>query len=156
MQKFRKIRLLARAMRLVFRDFCINWILIDPLHYLSSRSDFGFDSPHRWVGESAIECLKEKSPHWWVWESCRVGEWGRLPSLASRGVADSPHRRVGEAAIEYLKGNPLIGELEIRWLPDSSSQRVSDSPHQRVAVSLWWVRESLFKFFKIYHQFTEL
>jgi hypothetical protein len=23
--------------------FCRNWFLIDPLHYLSSRSDFGFE-----------------------------------------------------------------------------------------------------------------
>jgi hypothetical protein len=30
-------------MRRIFWVFCINWILIDPLHYLSSRSDFGFE-----------------------------------------------------------------------------------------------------------------
>ncbi len=30
-------------MRLIFWVFCINWILIYPLHYLSSRSDFGFE-----------------------------------------------------------------------------------------------------------------
>jgi hypothetical protein len=30
-------------MRRVFWDFSINWILIDPLHYLLSRSDFGFE-----------------------------------------------------------------------------------------------------------------
>ncbi len=53
--------------------FCRNWflILIDPLHYLSSRFDFGFefaeifvienDSPIRRLGESAFECLKENS-----------------------------------------------------------------------------------------------
>ncbi len=43
-----------------FWGFCVNWILIDPLHYLSCRSDFGFevavilviDSPTRQVGES--------------------------------------------------------------------------------------------------------
>jgi hypothetical protein len=30
-------------MKWIFRGFCRNWFLIDPLHYLSSRSDFGFD-----------------------------------------------------------------------------------------------------------------
>jgi hypothetical protein len=44
-------------MRQIFRGFCINWILIDPLHYLSSRSDFGFEFAEifvieKWLGES--------------------------------------------------------------------------------------------------------
>ena len=30
-------------MRRIFWFFCRNWFLIDPLHYLSSRSDFGFE-----------------------------------------------------------------------------------------------------------------
>ncbi len=30
-------------MRRIFWGFCRNWFLIDPLLYLSSRSDFGFD-----------------------------------------------------------------------------------------------------------------
>ena len=31
------------AMRRIFWGFCSNWFLIDPLHYLSSRFDFGFE-----------------------------------------------------------------------------------------------------------------
>ena len=31
------------AMRRIFWGFCRNWVLIDPLHYLSSRSDFDFE-----------------------------------------------------------------------------------------------------------------
>jgi hypothetical protein len=30
------------AMRRIFWGFCRNWFLIDPVHFLSSRSDFGF------------------------------------------------------------------------------------------------------------------
>ncbi len=96
-------------MRRIFWGFCRNWVLIDPLHYLSSRSAFGFefaeifanekrlpDSPSRgvgdsltWkVGESAFECLKEK-----LGES----ESRRLPDLANRGVANSPTRRVDDS-----------------------------------------------------------
>jgi hypothetical protein len=90
--------------------FCMieNWFLIDPLHYLSSRPDFGFklaetfviknrlpDSPSRGfnnslnhrVGELAFECLKENS--------------------ASRRVVDSPSRGVAMVsrgvAIQILK-----------------------------------------------------
>jgi hypothetical protein len=61
-------------MRWIFWGFCMNWILIDPLHYLSSRSDFSFefaeifiiekrlaDSASRGVRVSAIQCLKG---HW--------------------------------------------------------------------------------------------
>jgi hypothetical protein len=31
------------AMRRIFWGFCRNWFLIDPLHYLSSPSDFIFE-----------------------------------------------------------------------------------------------------------------
>ncbi len=31
------------AMRRIFWGFCRNWFLIDPLHYLSSHSNFGFE-----------------------------------------------------------------------------------------------------------------
>jgi hypothetical protein len=75
-------------MRRIFWGFCRNWVLIDPLHYLSSRSAFGFkfaeifiienDSPTHRVGESAFEGLKEK-----LGES----ESRRLPDSANRGVA---------------------------------------------------------------------
>jgi hypothetical protein len=80
-------------MRQIFWGFCRNWVLIDPLQYLSSRSAFGFefaeifviekrlpDSASRGVGESAFECLKEK-----LGES----ESRRLPDSANRGAANS-------------------------------------------------------------------
>ncbi len=70
-------------MRRIFWGFCRNWFLIHPLHYLSSRFDFGFgfveifvlekglpDSASRGVRELGFECLKENS--------------------ASRKVGDSP------------------------------------------------------------------
>ncbi len=50
-------------MKRIFCFFCRNWFLIDPLHYLSSRSNFGFefaeifvienDSPTRRAGKAA-------------------------------------------------------------------------------------------------------
>jgi hypothetical protein len=66
-------------MRRIFWCFCRNWFLIDPLHYLSSRSDFGFefaeifvlpDSASRGVGESFFdyEYLRES-------ESERLEMW---------------------------------------------------------------------------------
>ncbi len=41
------------AMRRIFWDFCINRFPMSPLHYLSSRSDFGFEFKEIFViGES--------------------------------------------------------------------------------------------------------
>ncbi len=51
------------AMRRIFWGFCRNWVLIDPLHYLSSRSAFGFEFAEIFVIEK------------------------QLPDSASRGVA---------------------------------------------------------------------
>jgi hypothetical protein len=53
-------------MRRIFWGFCRNWFLIDPLHFLSSRSDFGFEFAEIFMIEKrlsdlAFECLKENS-----------------------------------------------------------------------------------------------
>jgi hypothetical protein len=42
------------AMRRIFWGFCRNWFLIDPLHYLSSRSDFGFEFAEIFVIEKRL------------------------------------------------------------------------------------------------------
>jgi hypothetical protein len=117
------------AMRRIFWGLSRYWVLIDPLHYLSSRSAIGFefakifviekrlpdsasrgvdDSPTRRVGESAFECLKEK-----------LGESGsqRLPDSANRGVANSPTRQVGESSTPRLgKSGSRHGESGSRYL----------------------------------------
>ncbi len=91
-------------MRPIFRGFYINWFGIGPLHYISSCSDFGFefsvwllvDSPNRRVGESAIECLKEKHPE---------SESRQLSDSASQGVGHSRltdfGSRYGESGSRY-------------------------------------------------------
>ncbi len=72
------------AMRRIFWGFCR-----DPLHYLSSCSEFGFEFAEIFIIEK------------------------QLPDTASRGVADSLTRRVGESAFECLKENSVsrrVGE----------------------------------------------
>jgi hypothetical protein len=107
-------------MRRIFWGFFRNWFLIDPLNYLSSRFDFGFEFAEIFIIEK------------------------RLPDSASRGVGDSPTRRVGESAFECLNENsasrrvgdaptrlvgksltPRLGESESRRLPDSPSRGVT-------------------------------
>jgi hypothetical protein len=68
-------------MRRIFWGFCRNWFHIDPLHYLSSRSDFGFELAEIFVMEK------------------------RLPDSVTRGVGDSPTRGVGELFFKCLKEN---------------------------------------------------
>ncbi len=72
----------------IFRGFCINQFGIGPLHYISSRSDFGFefteifvfgkrlpDSAIRGVGDSPINDTRSR----------------QLSDSTIRGVDDSPH-----------------------------------------------------------------
>ncbi len=71
-------------MRRIFWGFGRNWFLIDPLHYLSSRSDFGFEFAEILVIEKRLPALGESASR-------------RLSDSASRAVADSPTWRVGES-----------------------------------------------------------
>jgi hypothetical protein len=78
-------------MRRIFWGFCRNRFLMSPLHYLSSRSDFGFEFTEIFIIEK------------------------RLSDSPSRGVDDSPTWRVGESANEFLKENPRVGESGSRF-----------------------------------------
>jgi hypothetical protein len=84
------------AMRRIFWGFCRNWVLIDPVHYLSSRSAFSFEFAEIFVIEK------------------------RLPDSPSRGVGDSPTRQFGESAFECLKEK--LGESETPRLGVSGSR----------------------------------
>jgi hypothetical protein len=113
-------------MRRIFWGFCRNWFLIDPLHYLSSRSDFGFEFTEAFVIEkripdSAFKCSKENS--------------------ASQGVAmvsrDQPFKRsiwqkrsqgcnvLSPITIDLFKGLKTIGSQGN--LVDSLTRRVGES-----------------------------
>ncbi len=83
------------AMTRIFLGFYKNWFLIDPLHYLSSRFDFGFefaeifvikkrlpDSPRRRVGFWMFKRKLAKSGSWWLPDSPSQGV-----AMVSRGIA---------------------------------------------------------------------
>jgi hypothetical protein len=86
-------------MRPISRGFCINRFGIGPLHYNSSRSDFGFKFPETVVIEK------------------------RLPDSASQGVGYSPTQGVRESLTLRLRSrdspthrfDPRLAELKI-WL----------------------------------------
>ncbi len=82
------------AMRRIFWGFCRNWFLMSPLHYLSGRSDFGFEFAEIFVFEKRLGV--GDSLYHWCGESLtlRIGDTGsrRLPVSLSWGVDDSPYR----------------------------------------------------------------
>ncbi len=123
-------------MRRIFWGFCRNWFLIDPLHYFTSRSNFGFefaeifviekrlpdspsqgvgDSPTRWVRESAS---RESMTRWLTESESRLLNVSK-ENLASRRVGDSSTRPVGESL------TPRLGKSRSRRLPDLASQGVA-------------------------------
>jgi hypothetical protein len=67
-------------MRRIFWDFCRNWFLIDPLHYLSSRSDFVFEFTEKQLPDSAIGRVGDPPTR-------RVGE---SVNLARTGAVKAP------------------------------------------------------------------
>ncbi len=48
-------------MRRIFWGFCRTWVLIDPLHYLSSFEFTEIFVTEKQLPDSAFECLKENS-----------------------------------------------------------------------------------------------
>jgi hypothetical protein len=70
--------------------FCRNWFLMSPLHYLSSRSDFGFEFAEIFIFEKRLLDITDTGSR-------------RLPASLIHGVGDSPHHRYGKSAIEFFK-----------------------------------------------------
>ncbi len=46
-------------MRRIFWGFCRNWFLMSPLHYLSSRSDFGFEFAEIFIFEKRLPAITD-------------------------------------------------------------------------------------------------
>ncbi len=116
-------------MRRIFWGFCRNRFFVSPLHYLSSRSDSGFEFAEIFLFEKRLPAIHRygESP------TPRISDTGsrQLPESLIRGVADSPHHWYEKSA------NPHITDTESRLLhffkrklSVSMIQRVVDSPHQ--------------------------
>jgi hypothetical protein len=92
------------AMRAIFRGFCMNRFGIGPLHYKSSRYDFGFEFVEIFV----------------------IGK--RLPI---QRVGESPSRRVGYWM--FKKITPLIGESRSRRVVEYPYVTVKQTPRNQCA-----------------------
>ncbi len=124
----RTVSLKGHGSEVDFLGFLQKLFLIDPLHYFSSRSDFGFEFAEIFV-------IKK-----------------RLPDSLSRGVGDS---RVGESMTHRLgesESRLLNVSKENLWsrrVGDSSTRRVGESldfPTRRAGELLWSRYSNFFKF----------
>ncbi len=102
-------------MRRIFWGFCRNWVLIDSLHYLSSRSAFGFEFAEIFVIEK------------------------RLPDSVIRQVGDSPTRQVGESLTLRVGESPWwVGESNfLKFSIDFRDFKRLNQPFKR---SIWQKR----------------
>jgi hypothetical protein len=95
-------------MRRIFWGFCRNWFLMDPLHYLSSCSEFGFEFAEIFVIEKLLPDSASR----------------RLSDTASWGVSDSPTRRLPDSASQEVAISLTwrVGELSTPRLGKSGSR----------------------------------
>ncbi len=131
----------------ILRGFCINGFGIGRLHYISSRSDFGFEFLEIFIFEKRLpdSTIRESA-------TLRINDTRsqRLSNSTIRGVDDSPHHWYTESTtpritdtesrlLNFLKENSLY-----RWYGESGSRRLCVLLILRVADSPYcWVRESL-------------
>jgi hypothetical protein len=134
----------------IFRGFCINRFGIGPLHYILSRSDFGFkfseiflfqkrlpDSTIRGVGDSLYQRYAESA-------TLRLNDTGsqRLSASLIRGVDYSPHHRYGELAIDFFKRRLSVSVIRrvvnslYRWVGKSPTPLIVDTESHRLPVML--------------------
>ncbi len=118
-------------MRQIFWGFCRNWFLTSPLHYLSGRSDFGFEFADIFVFEKRLPAITNTGSCW-------------LSVSVILGVTDSPYCWIGEST------TPRITYTRSRQLPASPIRRKENSLYRWYGESstpplvLRWVAGSLY------------
>ncbi len=150
-------------MRRIFLGFCRNSFLMSPLHYLSGRSDFGFEFTEIFIFEKRLPAITNtgsrrlrisvirgvaNSPHHWYVESPTP----RITDTRSWRLPASPIRKVG--CWIFKKKTLCIDDTEsgrlpapvIRWVADSPyhwvgvspTPRITDTDSRRLRISLSW------------------
>ncbi len=142
----------------IFWGFCIYRFGIGPLHYIFSRSDFGFefseififkkrlpDSTMRGVGDSPYQRYAESA-------TLRLNDTGSrwLSVSLIGGVDDSPHHQYGESAIEFFKRKLAVSVIRrvvdsvYHWCGESSTPQIVELESRGVNDSEYrWYGESL-------------
>ncbi len=131
-------------MNRIFRGFCVNRFGIGPLHYISRRSDFGFEF-EKWLPDSMIRGVGNSLYQRYA-ESATLGlnDTGsrRLSVSLIHGVDNSPHHWYTESTTPRITDmesrllNFLKENLPNRWYGESSTPRISDAESRRLPVSM--------------------
>ncbi len=134
--KHRLFQLKGHGNETNFLGFCRNQFLMSPLHYLSSRSDFGFEFPEIFIFEK------------------------RFPAITDTRSRRPSHHQYGESAIEFFKRKLSVSMIRRvvdslhQWYGESPTPRITDTESWRLRVSLSrgvddsadrWYGELLFK-----------
>ncbi len=141
-------------MRRIFWGFCRNCFLMSPLHYLSSRSDFGFEFAEIFIFEKRLPAITDSgnSPHYWNVESPTP----RFTATRSRRLPASPIRRVGywifwkktlridDAKCRRLSAPVIwwVADSPYRWVRESTTPRIGDTGSRYSKKNLIWCRFS--------------
>ncbi len=123
------------AMRRIFWGFCRNWFLMSPLHYLSSRSDFGFEFAKIYIFEKRLPAITDTGSR-------------RLRVSVMRGVGDSPTPRITDTESWLL--NSFKENSPYRWYGEWSTPRTSDTVSRRLPV---WLSQRVAD--SAYHRYGE-
>ncbi len=132
-------------MRRIFWGFCRNWFLMSSLHYLSSRSDFGFKFAEIFIFEKRLSAITDTGSR-----RLRVSLIRGVGNSTHHWYVESPTLRITESRLlNFFKENspyPWYGELLTPRTSDTVSRRLPILLSRRVADSAYqWYRESLFK-----------
>jgi hypothetical protein len=148
-------------MRRIFWGFCRNWFLMSPLHYLSGRSDFGFEYAEIFLFEKRLPTITDTGSRllsvsviWGV--TPRIVESGsrRLPASLIRWVSITDtasrllnffKRKLSVSMIRRVVDSPnqWYGESPTPRIVESESRRLRVSPIRRVDDSAYrWIGES--------------
>jgi hypothetical protein len=127
-------------MRRIFWGFCRNWFLTSPLHYLSGRSDFGFEFAEIFVFEKRLPAITDTGSRRFSTSVIRGFADSRIVESRSRrrqldasligGVGDSLHHDTESRLLNFLKRKLSASMIE------SSTPRTSDTESRRLRVSL--------------------
>ncbi len=114
------------AMRRIFWGFCRNWFLMSTLHYLSSRSDFGFEFAEIFVFEKWLPAITDTGSRRLRISVIRGSPTPRITDTRSRQLSVLMIRRVVNSTHQWYGESPTprIVESESRWLCVSPIRRV--------------------------------
>ncbi len=107
-------------MRWIFWGFCRNRFLVSPLHYFSSRSDFGFEFAEIFVFEKRLPASLIRITDRFTALKCRVLQrHNRFIAITMMGLEKRQNRFIGRFVDEQNIGVPLTDSFS--WIASTTA-----------------------------------